>query len=121
MEIQIIEGHPRVEEIRNQVAIKRGPIVYCIESPDLPENVSILDVYFSGQEDCAVEYRPDFLGGTAVLKTKCFVRREKNEGLYHAIKSPQWQAIDTILVPYYAWSNRGTAEMTVFMPLIWQL
>ncbi|QXP53832.1 hypothetical protein H0I24_07845 [Cellulophaga sp. HaHa_2_1] len=46
MEIQIIEGHPRIEEIRNQIAVKRGPIVYCMEFPDLPKHTNILEVYF---------------------------------------------------------------------------
>ena len=45
MDIKLVEGHPRIEEVRNQAAIKRGPVVYCIESPDLPENTGILDVY----------------------------------------------------------------------------
>ena len=28
MEVSFVEGHPRIEEVRNQVAIKRGPVVY---------------------------------------------------------------------------------------------
>ena len=32
-----------VEETRNQVTVKRGPIVYCLESADLP-NQNIFDV-----------------------------------------------------------------------------
>ena len=41
MPAQLIEANPLVEETRNQVAIKRGPIVYCLESPDLPEDVRV--------------------------------------------------------------------------------
>lgn len=36
MEAQLVEANPLVEETRNQVAIKRGPVVYCLESSDLP-------------------------------------------------------------------------------------
>ena len=36
MDVQLMESNPLVEETRNQIALKRGPIVYCIESPDLP-------------------------------------------------------------------------------------
>ena len=36
MEATLIEANPLVEENRNQVAIKRGPVVYCLKSPDLP-------------------------------------------------------------------------------------
>ena len=29
---RLIESHPLVEETRNEVAVKRGPVVYCLES-----------------------------------------------------------------------------------------
>ena len=32
----MLQAHPLVEEGRNQVAVQRGPLVYCLESPDLP-------------------------------------------------------------------------------------
>ena len=35
MDATLIEANPLVEENRNQVAVKRGPIVYCLESTDL--------------------------------------------------------------------------------------
>ena len=44
MTARLIEANPLVEETRNQVAIKRGPIVYCLESPDLPKDVRVQDV-----------------------------------------------------------------------------
>ena len=44
MPARLIEANPLVEETRNQVAIKRGPIVYCLESPDLPKGVRVQDV-----------------------------------------------------------------------------
>ena len=36
------------------------------------------------------------------------------------IAEPDFTPYKTQFVPYYAWSNRGTAEMTVFMPMIWE-
>ena len=44
MPAQLIEAHPLVEETRNQVAVKRGPVVYCLESCDLPVGVRVQDV-----------------------------------------------------------------------------
>ena len=34
MPVALIEANPLVEENRNQVAVKRGPVVYCLESVD---------------------------------------------------------------------------------------
>lgn len=120
MDIRFVEGHPRIEEVRNQVAIKRGPVVYCVESPDLPKDTSILDVYISANAPFEATYQPDFLGGITPIKSKLLLRSDKGEGMYRTVKKPQLEAFDTILVPYFAWSNRGQAEMTVFMPVVWE-
>ena len=45
MDIKLLEGNPLIEEVRNQAAVKRGPVVYCVETPDLPIKTDILDVY----------------------------------------------------------------------------
>lgn len=119
MEIEMVEGHPRIEEVRNQVAIKRGPIVYCIESPDLPEGVGILDVYIRRDADLRIERRPDFLGGVATIHAGVELRRDKPHAMYETAATPQWKSHEIQLTPYFAWSNRGAAEMTVFMPVLW--
>ncbi len=119
MEVKLIEAHPRVEEARNQVAIKRGPIVYCIETPDLPKGTSILDVYLDAGKKLEAEHRPDFLGGVTVVKGTVLLRKDKGQGLYRPVERPQWTPYETIFVPYFAWSNRGMAEMTVFLPVVW--
>ena len=120
MKIHLMEGHPRIEEIRNQVAVKRGPIIYCIESPDLPGDCSILEVGLPGNAKMDASYRPDFLGGVSVIETNICIRKDKNEDLYRKVEKAEWQSLDTILVPYFAWSNRARAEMTVFMPIVWK-
>lgn len=120
MEVQIIEGHPRIEEVRNQIAIKRGPIVYCIESPDLPKNTSILDVYFNKNVTLKAVHQSDFLGGVTTLQGELLLRKDKSESMYRTVQKPEFISYKTQLVPYFSWSNRGQAEMTVFMPVVWE-
>ncbi len=119
LEVQLVEGHPRIEELRNQVALKRGPVVYCVETPDLPANAEILDVYIPGNAAREVEYRPDFLGGITTITGDILLRTDQENGMYRAVKKPKWEKYQTRFVPYYSWSNRGLAEMTVFMPVLW--
>lgn len=119
MDIQLVEGHPRIEEVRNQVAIKRGPVVYCIESPDLPDDVDIVDVYLDANEVLKTDHRPEFLGGLTTISGKVLLRTDEGSGMYRTIKKPEWDRYPATFIPYYAWSNRGTAEMTVFMPVVW--
>ncbi len=119
MNIAMVEGHPRIEEVRNQVALQRGPVVYAIESPDLPKDTKILDVYLPGDQQFETVNRPDFLGGVTVIKTQVALRTDKKDGMYRKVTKPNFKMYPTQFVPYYAWSNRGTSEMTVFLPVIW--
>jgi len=119
MEIKRIEGHNRIEEVRNQIAIKRGPIVYCVESPDLPKDTSILDVYINGNGELKATHDEGVLGGVTLIEAELFLRQDKTEDMYQEISIPRFVSHKTQLVPYFAWSNRGQAEMTVFMPAIW--
>ncbi|WP_163397318.1 glycoside hydrolase family 127 protein [Flavobacterium fluviatile] len=120
MDVNFVEGNGRIEEVRNQVAIKRGPVVYCAESTDLPKGTSILDVYLSGKNKFDVTYRPDLLGGISSITTDVMIRKDKKpDTMYHTISKPVLEDSKVSFVPYYAWSNRGDSEMTVFMPIIW--
>lgn len=120
MNPKLIEGHPRIEETRNQVAVKRGPIVYCVESPDLPKGTEILNVYLPSSPSFEAKYKKGFLGGVTTLNTTLKIRKgQEKSNLYNELKQAEWESQETQLVPYFAWSNRGLAEMSVFMPILW--
>ncbi|WP_281614863.1 beta-L-arabinofuranosidase domain-containing protein [Flammeovirga sp. SubArs3] len=120
METKLVEGHPRIEEARNQVAVKRGPVVYCMETPDLPEDAQILDVYIQGNAPLVASYNKDLLGGITTVETTLLIRTNQSESkMYNTVDKPEFKQYKTKLVPYYSWSNRGDAEMTVFMPVVW--
>jgi uncharacterized protein len=119
MEIKRIEGHNRIEETKNQIAVKRGPIVYCLETPDLPKNTSILNAYIKGDTELKAIHKPNFLEGVSVIETELLLRTDRNDEMYQAISKPEFKSHKTQLIPYFAWSNRGLAEMTVFIPVIW--
>ncbi len=119
MDIQLVEGHPRIEEVRNQVAVKRGPVVYCVETPDLPEGTEITNVYVKAEDHPKAVYQPDLLGGITTINTNLLLRTDQKEGMYRTVKQPIFKSYPSQLIPYYAWSNRGKAEMTVFIPVVW--
>jgi DUF1680 family protein len=123
LEVNFVEGNPLIEEVRNQVAVKRGPIVYVAESPDLPKDSEILDVYISGNVELKPTLNTNFSGSqdtVVTLEGELLIRQNTpNNELYKKISQPQFKPHASRLVPYYAWSNRGHAEMTVFMPVVW--
>ena len=74
---RLMQAHPLVEETRNQVAIVRGPLVYCLESSDLPDDVRLADVLVSR----AVELRASTeqhgpLAGMTLLHGTALARAE---------------------------------------------
>lgn len=120
MDVKLMEGHPLIEEVRNQAAIQRGPVVYCVETPDLPKGTSVLDVYLPSNVDLKPIYKDDFLGGLTTLKGKVMIRSDKDDGMYRTLDKQAWEKTDVSFMPYFAWSNRGSAEMTVWLPLVWE-
>ena len=119
MPAQLIEANPAVEETLNQVAVKRGPIVYCLESIDLPPGRSLEDVFLPANADLLARYNGHLLGGVAVVDGFGLIQPHQDwQGqLYHERKSVHPDAVKLHLVPYFAWANRGPGEMTVWLPL----
>lgn len=111
----VLEAHPLVEEARNQVAVVRGPIVYCVESPDLPPDVKLQDVTLSPGATFTPESDPSL--GVIALRTQLGVRESiESDLLYRRAARDSTRRIDARLIPYFAWDNRGKSEMTVWIP-----
>lgn len=113
-----LEAHPLVEEARNHLAVARGPVVYCLESPDLPAGVPLSAVTLPAGGELRPRFDPKLLGGVAVLEGKAEAKAGPTWGgeLYREASANGSKAIDVKLVPYFAWGNRGPSEMTVWVP-----
>lgn len=119
MEARLVEAHPKAEELRNQVAVMRGPVVYALESPDLPPGVRISEVALPWNVKFTPRYDAKLLGGVTVLEGEAIRLPEGNwsDLLYRTLSKPAPEKINVKLIPYYAWNNRGIPYMTVWMPL----
>jgi DUF1680 family protein len=96
----------------------RGPIVYCLESADLPAGVKVLDVRLPADATFDVTPLPA-LGGARSLQTKVLAGTsgEWKGQLYRDMTARKDREIGVTLVPYFAWDNRGASEMTVWLPV----
>jgi DUF1680 family protein len=119
MRVRLLQAHPLVEEARNQVAVQRGPLVYCLESTDLDKGVTVSDVRIPRRIELKPRFEPKRLGGITVLKGKAEIASEPAWGneLYRDLPTDDPRPMSIRLIPYYAWGNRGPSEMTVWMPL----
>lgn len=118
MPVTLLESNPLVEETRNQVTVKRGPVVYCMESSDLP-NHSVFDVVIPA----SIKLQPVAMkvnnGNVMALSgdAKLLQRTNWGNALYKEV-STKLTPIKIKLIPYYAWANRGQTDMTVWIPLM---
>lgn len=120
MPARLIEAHPLVEETRNQLAVMRGPVVYCVESTDLPAGVGILDVGLPAGIELKPRFDARLLSGVTVLEGRGVAKTSTAWGreLYREASRAASKPIELRLIPYFAWANRGRSEMTVWMAAV---
>lgn len=120
MEVDLIATNPLVEENRNLVAVKRGPVVYCLESMDLPDDVSLFQVGIPVDNDLT----PGIIkidgaklmaleGNGALLQD---TKWDQNK-LYQKLEKKEEKKVPLTLIPYFAWDNRGKGNMSVWLPI----
>ena len=119
MPARLMEANPLVEEDVNQVAIQRGPVVYCLESPDLPKGIRVQDVFIPPEMQLTTRYDWRLLDGVVVLEGKALARpgQDWSGQLYRDFKSDELRPFNVRLIPYCVWQNRGPSEMSVWLPL----
>jgi DUF1680 family protein len=120
LRVRLLQAHPLVEELRNEVAVQRGPIVNCLESIDLEKGTALAQVQVSRAIELKARFEPKLLGGVTVFKGKGVVSGEPAWGdeLYRELRPAADRSASLRMIPYYAWGNRGPSEMTVWLPLV---
>jgi len=122
MPVRKIIADPSIEQTRNQVAVMRGPIVYCLESIDLPKEVQFDDICLPADAKWRTRYDPYLLGGVTVLTTKALVIEKtarEDIGGYRQVSEAKPRRVDIRMIPYYAWNNREEPKMAVWLPVRW--
>ncbi|MET8153320.1 glycoside hydrolase family 127 protein [Actinoplanes sp. NPDC049668] len=92
------EPDPRVDAVRGCVAFERGPLVYCLESADLPDGAVLEDLRCDPAREPLASPRPDL--GDGVI----------------GVDVPVAGGGTVPAVPYHAWANRGPGGMRVWVP-----
>lgn len=120
MRPRLIEANPLVEEAKNQIAVKRGPIVYCLEGEDIEGGHNIndiaipADILFTEQKMSLNGHEMMVLKGEAVLVNQ---KKWDNQTLYRELQPITKKKVKIQLIPYYAWDNRGIQDMSLWLPL----
>jgi DUF1680 family protein len=122
MTTEVVTSNPRVAEDRGKVAVRRGPMIYCMEELDQPKGVALADASISLSQSARFtsEYKADFLDGIMVLHHRggVFEVSSAEEALYApaSLTPPRTRPEDLTFIPYYAWANRQPCAMQVWTP-----
>lgn len=109
-----VRSNPLVRENAGKIAIKRGPIIYCLEEADngkLLANISIPRGAKLTVSDDGVQ-----LDGLNIIN----IEAERIEALHwggdlYSTDEPVRKRVSLKAVPYYYWGNRKKGEMAVWI------
>lgn len=115
MPVERIFANLKVRENIGKVAIQRGPVVYCLEEIDNGSNLPA--IFLAADANLTAEYRKDFLGGVTVITGTAHKVDESSCLSNELYSSTEIKYKDTKItaIPYYAWDNRETGEMLVWL------
>lgn len=117
-------GHSLIEETSGQAAVERGPLVYCVETPDCPLD-TLDDLMLDLNEtfkpvDYEIQGRP-----MKALEGDCYCMGRSSDysrdALYQTLHYEGLSRTHIRLIPYFAWDNRDHAgEMRIWLPVAWR-
>lgn len=117
MDVRLTGANDMVEEDQGLACVERGPLVYCMETPDADvTSLNRLHVGF----DNGFEMKEAVICGRRVPALYGQMRKEaepKEEGLYRTLVPNCYQDVPVAMIPYFAWDNRGEGEMKMWFPL----
>jgi DUF1680 family protein len=109
MPVRRVLANPQVSDDAGKVALERGPLVYCVEWPDVKDG-HVVNLVLPDESQLSAEFRPELLGGVEVIHGKAQSLRYSD-----AHKTLAREQVDLTSIPYYAWANRGRGEMAVWL------
>ncbi|MBP5600540.1 MAG: glycoside hydrolase family 127 protein [Lachnospiraceae bacterium] len=108
-------ANPLVSENIHKVCVSRGPQVYCVEGVDNGENLHLISL----PKEAPLKYRRDekLLGGVGVIEAEALRYDDKrsDDKLYYSEDAVSAKKQTIRMIPYYAWANRGSNEMRVWL------
>lgn len=137
MPVRRVVADDRVEADRGRVALQRGPLVYCVEHPDVPQGVAVRELVLPADAQLSTRRRDDLLGGVVTLEATCLGGPKEPadepadkqdqpsdqgaDGVAAGEAAPQPKAVApkapvaVTAIPYYAWAHRGKGDMAVWL------
>lgn len=113
-------AHPWVDGARGALALRRGPVYYCLEEADLPDGVRLEDVVIPARPTATDGGTDEELGGVPVLTIDGAGAHSTESDLYpQDLDEAPLSDVGTVrAIPYFRWANRTPGAMRVWMPTV---
>lgn len=108
-------AHPGVIMDAGRVALKRGPLVYCLEEVDNPGG-SVQRLKLPRNSELRTEVRSDLFDGVVTIKADATAIDEGEFKLLYRTTPPKESQSTLTAVPYFLWANREQGSMVVWVP-----
>ena len=108
-------ANPAVIMDAGRVALKRGPLVYCLEETDNPGGF-VQRLKISRDAELRASTRADLFGGIVTLSAPGIAIQTGDWSSLYRTKRSAEEAATLTALPYYLWANRGKGSMVVWVP-----
>lgn len=112
MPVRRVIANESVADDRDKTALQRGPLVYCIEHPEVPDG-KVLNLMLLDDAPLTATFDEKLLGGVEVIAGKAIAT---SSVLTLGKKIVEQTPVEFKAIPYYAWAHRGPGEMAVWLP-----
>ncbi|MDX0645031.1 glycoside hydrolase family 127 protein [Sinorhizobium medicae] len=114
MPVERLYAHPAVGEDAQRVALKRGPVVYCVEETDIGTEPQRLRI--SADTNLTPRFDETLLGGAVVLEGEALEADAEDWGpTLYCNRPPSLKGRTFKAIPYHLWANRDEGAMQVWL------
>ena len=106
-------AHPNVRMDVGRVALRRGPLIYCVEEADNPGR-PVQRLTLPRGAPLSAE-RADAFGGVTMLKAPAKMLTPGDGGALYSTAPPISRDATLAAVPYFLWANREPGSMQVWI------
>ncbi len=119
MPVERVYTHPDVRADCGQVALQRGPLVYCVEQTDNANADVILPLHrlrLPTSTTLESHFEPTLLNGVMLLRTTALALEVADwSDMLYRTTPPASRPYPLVAIPYYAWDQRQPGEMRVWL------
>lgn len=114
MPVERLHAHPDVRANAGRVALRRGPLVYCLETAD--NLIPLHRIQLPAAVALESRFVPTLLGGVTVIRgtAEALETADWSSALYRTAPARR-SSHALVAIPYYAWDQRQPGEMCVWI------